>query len=99
MAAMTRAGGRDEGGDMDLAASPLLTDLYQLNMLQAYLDRDEVKSAVFEFFMRKLPRGAGSCSPPGSRAWRPSDGPPSGESRGPLVPPSGSFESTAWGEI
>src|SRR3989442_2897064 len=44
---------------MDLAASPLLTDLYQLNMLQAYLDRDEVKPAVFEFFMRKLPSRRG----------------------------------------
>ena len=44
---------------MDLAASPLLTDLYQLNMLQAYLDRDETKPAVFEFFMRKLPSRRG----------------------------------------
>jgi nicotinate phosphoribosyltransferase len=51
--------GRDEGADMDFAASPLLTDLYQLNMLQAYLDRDEVKPAVFEFFMRKLPSRRG----------------------------------------
>jgi nicotinate phosphoribosyltransferase len=37
------------------AASALLTDLYQLNMLQAYLDRGETKTAVFEFFVRKLP--------------------------------------------
>jgi nicotinate phosphoribosyltransferase len=44
---------------MDFAASPLLTDLYQLNMLQAYLDRDETKPAVFEFFMRKLPARRG----------------------------------------
>ena len=36
-------------------ASPLLTDLYQLNMVQAYLDRGETKTAVFEFFMRSLP--------------------------------------------
>jgi len=36
-------------------ASPLLTDLYQLNMAQAYLDRGETKTAVFEFFMRSLP--------------------------------------------
>ncbi len=35
--------------------SPLLTDLYQLNMLQAYLDRGETGTAVFEFFVRKLP--------------------------------------------
>jgi nicotinate phosphoribosyltransferase len=36
-------------------ASPLLTDLYQLNMIQAYLDRGETKTAVFEFFVRSLP--------------------------------------------
>src|SRR6516225_8557773 len=40
---------------MDLAASPLLTDLYQLNMIQAYLEHGETKTAVFEFFVRKLP--------------------------------------------
>jgi nicotinate phosphoribosyltransferase len=40
---------------MHAAASPLLTDLYQLNMLQAYLDDGHTGSAVFEFFMRKLP--------------------------------------------
>jgi nicotinate phosphoribosyltransferase len=41
---------------MDLAASPLLTDLYQLNMIQAYLEHGETGTAVFEFFVRKLPR-------------------------------------------
>jgi nicotinate phosphoribosyltransferase len=40
---------------MTPAASALLTDLYQLNMLQAYLDRGETQTAVFEFFVRKLP--------------------------------------------
>jgi nicotinate phosphoribosyltransferase len=35
--------------------SPLLTDLYQLNMMQAYLDRGETGTAVFEFFSRTLP--------------------------------------------
>jgi nicotinate phosphoribosyltransferase len=44
---------------MDPAASPLLTDLYQLNMLQAYLDRGETGTAVFEFFVRKLPERRG----------------------------------------
>jgi nicotinate phosphoribosyltransferase len=44
---------------MDLATSPLLTDLYQLNMIQAYLDHGETKTAVFEFFVRKLPAGRG----------------------------------------
>ena len=35
--------------------SPLTTDLYELNMVQAYLDRGETKEAVFEFFVRRLP--------------------------------------------
>jgi nicotinate phosphoribosyltransferase len=42
---------------MDPATSPLLIDLYQLNMIQAYLDRGETDTAVFEFFVRKLPAG------------------------------------------
>jgi nicotinate phosphoribosyltransferase len=40
---------------MDPTRSPLLTDLYQLNMMQAYLDRRMVENAAFEFFVRKLP--------------------------------------------
>lgn len=39
---------------MDVATNPLLTDLYQLNMVQAYLERGETKTAVFEFFVRAL---------------------------------------------
>jgi nicotinate phosphoribosyltransferase len=39
--------------------SPLLTDLYQLNMMQAYLDRGETQIAVFEFFARTLPARRG----------------------------------------
>ena len=39
--------------------SPLTTDLYELNMVQAYLDRDENKEAVFEFFVRRLPERRG----------------------------------------
>ena len=39
--------------------SPLTTDLYELNMVQAYLDRGEDKTAVFEFFVRKLPARRG----------------------------------------
>lgn len=35
--------------------SLLLTDLYQLNMIEAYLDRGETKTSVFEFFVRKVP--------------------------------------------
>jgi nicotinate phosphoribosyltransferase len=41
------------------AASPLLTDLYQLNMAQAYLAAGETATAVFEFFVRKLPARRG----------------------------------------
>jgi len=44
---------------MDPATSPLLTDLYQLNMIQAYLDHGETEEAVFEFFVRKLPARRG----------------------------------------
>ncbi len=40
---------------MTPVTSPLTTDLYELNMVQAYLDRGENKEAVFEFFVRKLP--------------------------------------------
>src|SRR5664279_4509696 len=40
---------------MNPLTSPLLTDLYQLNMIQAYLDHGETKTAVFEFFVRKFP--------------------------------------------
>ena len=40
---------------MDPATSPLLTDLYQLNMMQAYLDHGDTQTAVFEFFVRTLP--------------------------------------------
>lgn len=36
-------------------SSALLTDLYQLTMLQGYFDRDMREEAVFEFFVRRLP--------------------------------------------
>ena len=42
-----------------MTPSPLLTDLYQLNMMQAYLDHGDTATAVFEFFMRKLPARRG----------------------------------------
>lgn len=35
--------------------SPLLTDLYQLTMLQSYIDNGMHDEAVFEFFVRRLP--------------------------------------------
>jgi nicotinate phosphoribosyltransferase len=44
---------------MNDAATPLLTDLYQLNMIQAYLDHGQTDTAVFEFFVRKLPSRRG----------------------------------------
>ncbi|HEY7608392.1 MAG TPA: nicotinate phosphoribosyltransferase [Alphaproteobacteria bacterium] len=44
---------------MDPATSPLLTDLYQLNMMQAYFDGGMTETAVFEFFVRKLPERRG----------------------------------------
>jgi nicotinate phosphoribosyltransferase len=44
---------------MTPVSSPLTTDLYELNMVQAYLDRGEDKEAVFEFFVRKPPARRG----------------------------------------
>lgn len=40
---------------MNPSTSPLLTDLYELTMLQAYVERGMDDTAVFEFFVRKLP--------------------------------------------
>jgi nicotinate phosphoribosyltransferase len=40
---------------MEPIASGLLTDLYQLNMIQAYLELGQTDVAVFEFFVRKIP--------------------------------------------
>ena len=42
---------------MSRKESALLTDLYQLTMLQAYFDEDMHDIAVFEFFVRALPTG------------------------------------------
>lgn len=44
---------------MDLPNSALLTDLYQLNMLQAYFEQGATQEAVFEFFVRRLPARRG----------------------------------------
>jgi nicotinate phosphoribosyltransferase len=40
---------------MNPSTSALLTDLYQLTMVQAYLKEGMEEQAVFEFFVRKLP--------------------------------------------
>ncbi len=47
------------GGSVSLPLrhSVLLTDLYQLTMLQSYRDRGMNDTAVFEFFVRRLPEG------------------------------------------
>ena len=42
---------------MSQSQSALLTDLYQLTMLQAYFDEGMQDTAVFEFFVRALPPG------------------------------------------
>jgi nicotinate phosphoribosyltransferase len=40
---------------MECFPDALLTDLYQLTMVQAYLECGQTDTAVFEFFVRKLP--------------------------------------------
>ena len=40
---------------MDIRSSVLLTDLYQLTMLQGYMEQGMEETAVFEFFVRKMP--------------------------------------------
>src|SRR5215831_16369812 len=52
---VARSASHSAGHRKMLDPGPLLTDLYQLNMIQAYLDHDETKPAVFEFFVRSLP--------------------------------------------
>ncbi|AGM40701.1 nicotinate phosphoribosyltransferase [Spiribacter salinus M19-40] len=41
---------------MNLERTPLLTDLYELTMLQTYYEHDMTGDAVFELFMRRTPR-------------------------------------------
>jgi len=40
---------------MNLLTSPLLTDLYQLTMMQGYVDEGMHEEAIFEFYVRSLP--------------------------------------------
>ena len=44
---------------MNALTSPLLTDLYQLTMLEAYLSEGMEETAVFEFYVRDLPADRG----------------------------------------
>jgi nicotinate phosphoribosyltransferase len=55
----SRRGGADSGEAVEPAfPSPtLLTDLYQLTMMQGYYHEGMEETAVFEFFARKLPAG------------------------------------------
>lgn len=48
-------GTRDDGREFS-QNNALLTDLYQLTMLQSYFDGGMNDEAVFEFFIRRLPR-------------------------------------------
>ena len=41
--------------NIDIRSNVLLTDLYQLTMLQSYLDHGMDDTAVFEFFVRTMP--------------------------------------------
>src|ERR1700733_7578928 len=50
---------RLEKSPMTERSSALLTDLYQINMMQAYLDHGETEAAVFELFVRNLPARRG----------------------------------------
>jgi nicotinate phosphoribosyltransferase len=42
---------------MEPESSVLLTDFYQLPMLQGYFEQGMGATGVFEFFVRKLPPG------------------------------------------
>ncbi len=44
---------------MNLLTSPLFTDLYQLTMMQGYVDEGMYEEAVFEFYVRSLPPSRG----------------------------------------
>ena len=50
---------------MDVVNSSLLTDLYELNMAQAYLGHGKTGTAVFEFFVRSG-YALHTCGPRGS---------------------------------
>ena len=44
---------------MNVLTSPLLTDLYQLTMLEGYITHGMHETAVFEFYVRTLPKERG----------------------------------------
>jgi nicotinate phosphoribosyltransferase len=45
----------DDASIVGASNSALLTDLYQLNMIQSYLEYGVTETSVFEFFVRKMP--------------------------------------------
>ncbi|MFZ5790208.1 MAG: nicotinate phosphoribosyltransferase [Pseudomonadota bacterium] len=51
--------GADLLAGIDPRSSLLLTDLYQFSMIEAYLASGQTDTAVFEFFVRKLPERRG----------------------------------------
>jgi len=55
----TRPGMTNRNPMASIETSPLLTDLYQINMIQAYLDHGDTQTAVFELFVRTLPARRG----------------------------------------
>ena len=50
-------GAQEARSGIEPASSLLLTDFYELAMFEAYLEAGMTRPAVFEFFVRKLPRG------------------------------------------
>src|SRR3989338_10006646 len=57
--ALPISGGGRRADPMIPESSALLTDLYQLTMLQAYREQGMEQPAVFEFFVRTLPPDRG----------------------------------------
>ena len=53
------ASSQDSSAAIDFGRSLLLTDLYQLNMVEAYLASGMTEPAVFELFVRRLPPSRG----------------------------------------
>ncbi len=53
---------------MNPCSTVLLTDLYQLAMVQAYVEQGMMDTAVFEFFVRRLPAQRGFLMAAGSGA-------------------------------
>src|SRR6185295_7078489 len=51
---------------MNPCSTVLLTDLYQLAMVQAYVEQGMLDTAVFEFFVRRLPAQRGFLMAAGS---------------------------------